>query len=229
LKNLNFWNSYLKKYNWGKLGLELLVVFLGVTSGFLLNSWREKNQQEELKQKYILGFIQDVDDNIEELKAFKEKDSLWMVSAKDNLLALKENTLTKDSANLMMSKIVRISKMVPHVGTYEDVTNSGNLNIFDDYSLKSQIVDYQISINGVGFVDDYFYKYFNSYVMPFVFKNFNILIGQFNDIQVIKSYEFSNVFVGYYSMIQQRKAAYDDLLNESTDLKESLTASKRKN
>lgn len=228
MRKLDFWKPYLKKYNWGKLGLELLVVFLGVTSGFLLNSWREKNQQEELKQKYILGFIQDVDDDIEELKAFKEMDSIWMVSAKESLVALKENTLTKDSAEQMMVNIVSISKMQPHGGTYEDVTNSGNLNIFDDYSLKSKIVDYHISMNGVGFVDDYFYKYFNNFVMPFVFKKFNILSGQFNDNQVVKSVEFSNIFTGYFSMIQQRSAAYDDLLKESFALKESLTGAKRK-
>lgn len=225
---LNFWKRNFKKYNWGKLGLELLVVFLGVTSGFLLNSWREKNQQEELKQKYILGFIQDVDDNIEELKEFNIIDSLWMVSAKENLLALKENTLIKDSAELMMIKIVSINKMQPHGGTYEDITNSGNLNILDDYGLKSQIVDYQIAVGGVGFVDDYFYKYFNNFVMPFVFDKFNVLGGHFNDDQDIKSTEFSNIFVGYYSMVQQRNAAYKALLNESIVLKENLIEAKGK-
>ena len=28
-----------KKQNWLKLGLELFVVFLGITAGFLLNNW----------------------------------------------------------------------------------------------------------------------------------------------------------------------------------------------
>ena len=228
LINSIFWKRILKKYNWGKLGLELLVVFLGVSSGFLLNSWREKNQQEELKQKYVIGFIQDVDDNIEELMLFNDRDSLWMISAKENLVDLKEHTLIKDSAEAMMIKILMINKIQPHGGTYEDVTNSGNLNIFDDYLLKSQIVDYQISISGVGFVDDYFHKYFNNFVMPFIFDNFNVLTGKFIDYQNIKSTEFSNIFAGYFSMIQQRNVAYKNLLKESIELRETLMRAKRK-
>lgn len=40
MKKLSY--KFLKpnNYNWQKLSLELIVVFLGVTAGFLLNNWR---------------------------------------------------------------------------------------------------------------------------------------------------------------------------------------------
>ena len=58
----------INKYNWGRLGLELIVVFLGVSSGFLLNNWRMEKQETQLKHKYISGFLQDVNNNIPEFK-----------------------------------------------------------------------------------------------------------------------------------------------------------------
>ncbi len=216
----------LREYNWGKLGLELLVVFLGVTSGFLLNNWRERQQEFKMEQKYISGFIKDVSDNIDQLEELTTLDSIWLKQARINVRAISENSLSLDSAEAMVKKIVLINKMEPHEGTYEDITNSGNLSIIENFELKSKIVDYQIALNGVRFVDDYFYKYFNDFVMPFVISNFNVLSGHFEDKNAFKNLEFSNAFVGYYAMVQQRQSAYKALLVKSRDLKASLLKSK---
>lgn len=217
----------LKKYNWGKLGLELLVVFLGVTSGFLLNNWREQQKEDQLEQKYISGFLSDVNENIEQLEELNALDSLWLIQARENVLAIQNNTLNRDSAEAMMKKIVVINKMEPHEVTYEDIKNSGNLNLIQNFKLKSKIVDYQITLKGVRFLDDYFYEYFNDFVMPFVFSEFNVLTGHFKNDDSFKTIQFSNVFVGYYSMVQQRNFVYKDLLSESKEFKTILLDSKK--
>jgi hypothetical protein len=217
----------LKKYNWGKLGLELLVVFLGVTSGFLLNNWREQQKEDQLEQKYISGFLSDVNENIEQLEELNGLDSLWLIQARENVLAIQNNTLNRDSAEAMMKKIVVINKMEPHEVTYEDIKNSGNLNLIQNFKLKSKIVDYQITLKGVRFLDYYFYEYFNDFVMPFVFSEFNVLTGHFKNDDSFKTIQFSNVFVGYYSMVQQRNFVYKDLLSESKEFKTILLDSKK--
>ena len=219
------WN--LKKYNWGKLGLELLVVFLGVTSGFLLNNWREQQKEAKLEQQYIEGFLSDVNENITQLEELNTLDSLWLKQARENVLDIQNNTLSKDSAEAMMKKIVVINKMEPHEVTYEDIKNSGNLNLIQNFKLKSKIVDYQITLKGVRFVDDYFYQYFNDFVMPYVLSEFNVLTGHFKEEASFETVEFSNVFVGYYSMVQQRSAVYKDLLSQSEELKAILLNSKK--
>jgi len=219
------WNF--KKNNWGKLGLELLVVFLGVTSGFLLNSWRERQMEEQMEQKYVVSFIKDVSDDIKQLEELCTVDSLWLKRARNNVLALQNHTLTKDSAISMIKEIVKINKVELHEGTYEDITNSGNLNIIRSFELKSQIVDYHIAAKGARFVDDYFYKYFNDFVMPFIISNFNVLSAEFVEDTSYKTIEFSNAFVGYFAMVQQRNSAYKDLLVKSREFKAELIESKK--
>ena len=226
MKALRLKKIGLGQYNWGKLGLELLVVFLGVSSGFLLNNWRERQMEQELEQKYIAGFIEDVNNNIDQLEGLTASDSVWLKQAKINVTAINDNSLTLDSAEAMVKKIVAINRMEPHEGTYEDMTNSGNLSIIKNFELKSKIVDYQIALKEVRFVDDYFYKYFNDFVMPFVISNFNVLSGHFEDENAYKNLEFTNAFVGYFSMVQQRQMVYKDLLVKSKYLSESLQKSK---
>ena len=212
----------IKNYNWGKLGLELIVVFLGVTSGFLLNNWREQKQEKQIEQKYISSFIKDVSDNISDLESLTVTDSIWINTATPNLKLLQNKSLIEDSAKLVISRILQINKMDSHSGTYEDITNSGNLNLITNFDLKTNIVDYHLALKGVGFIDDHFYKYFNDFVMPFVFAEFNVLTGEFKNAGEINNIRFSNIFTGYYSMVQQRNIAYKDILLKSYKFKEEL-------
>ena len=209
-------------YDWKKLFLELVVVFLGVTAGFLLNNWRMKENEKSTEQKYLNGFHQDVAANIEELKKSINSDSLWLVHAKPKLQSIQNGTIKIDSANYIVKLMVTISKATFQSGTYEEIINSGNLNTISNFKIKKQIVDYHMAISGVGFIDDYFYRYYNNFVMPFVFSNFSIIKGKLVDPAIIKTNRFANVFAGYYSMVQQRKSAYKDLLNKSYLLKNEL-------
>lgn len=217
LKKISF-----KNYNWGKLGLELLVVFLGVTGGFILNNWREEQQQLKTEQNYIQGFIHDVSDNMEELKRLSEADSLWLEGASLKAKALRDQELPIDSADVLMKSIISIYKFEPHTGTYKDIINSGNLNLIRNLELRTQIVDYQQSVEGVEFVDSHFYQFFNDYITPFVFDEFDVLSGEFIDDGIYKSVKFKNIFAGYLAMVQQRRLAYTDLLIKSEAFKDEL-------
>jgi len=208
--------------NGKKLFLELLVVFLGVTAGFLLNNWKQDSRDHQLEQKYLEGFAEDAQANFQELSSYTKSDSLWISQVKPKLNELREQTITHDSALVLLKSIVVISKSTIHTGTYENITNSGNLNLIRNYDLKKLIVDYHVSAKGVEFIDNYFYQYFNNYVMPFVFENFNILDGTLNNPKIIHSTRFSNIIAGYFSMVQQRESAYKDLLNKSITLQRKL-------
>jgi ribosomal protein S17E len=208
--------------NWKQLFFELIVVFLGVTAGFLLNNWQLAQQDQKLEQKYLNSFLEDVNSNITELEKSVDVDSLWLERVMPQLILLRDNSFEPDSAASLIKGIVQISRAGIQKGTYQAITNSGNLNIITNYALKKQIVDYHQAINSVEFIDDYFYQYFNDFVMPFVFTNFSVLKEKLTNPIVIKTVEFENVIAGYASMVQQRKDAYQDLLEKSYELKTEL-------
>ena len=204
------------------LALQLVVVFLGVTGGFLLNSWRITNQEQKLEEKYISAFLHDVESNMDELDTYIKRDSIWLQKVRPTLISIKDRELSVDSAVQVMLEITQISRAEMRTGTYKEITNSGNFNIIEDFQLKSHLVDYDLEIKGVGFIDDYFYQYFNDMVMPFVFSEFSVLWIEFKNEEVVNSIEFSNVVAGYYSMIQQRLTAYKKLKEKSISLKSEL-------
>ena len=209
-------------YEWGKLFFELIVVFLGVTGGFVLNNWRMEQEEIKLEEKYLASFLQDVEFDIPSLESAVNADSFWLARAKPLLTSIMNKNMNIDSAQAMINMIATISKIDAHSSTYEEISNSGNLNILTDFELKAQIVDYYLALGGVGFIDEYFHKYFDDFVMPFILTEYSVLTNEFKDKQIINSVRFSNVIAGYYSMVQQRMAAYKSLLNDSYLLREEL-------
>ncbi|NCG29561.1 MAG: hypothetical protein GWP27_03715, partial [Bacteroidetes bacterium] len=83
-----------------------------------------------------------------------------------------------DSAKTVISMILNISSFEARQGTYEDIINSGNLNILQNFELKSTLSNYKLNIEGAQFINSYSYDYFNTYVMPFVFEEIDLANGR---------------------------------------------------
>ncbi len=207
---------------WARLILELVVVFLGVSAGFFMNNWRDQNRDIEQERRYIAGFKDDVEANLTELERFNETDSLWILHNSKHFKEMRDLTFSNDSSEALLKRIINFSRMEPNEGTYIDITNSGNLNLIRDPQLKSAIVNYHLKVKAASFVDDYFYNYFNTYVTPFVFDNYDILNEQIKDESIYRTLKFRNVLAGYFSALIQRNNAYKDLIAESEAFKLSL-------
>lgn len=214
-----------KEYNWGKLGLELIVVFLGVTAGFLLNNWRTSAIDRELETNYKTSFLRDVNSNISLIKSNIEKDSLWLVRATPLLNMIRTNSLSDDSASVSIDLISNFSKIVLNTNTYENITNGGNFNLIRDFELRENLVNYQISIVEVATLNDYFFSFYNDFTMPFILSEISVANGEFMNPKTIQSSKFSNVFSLQYFSVYQRIEVYRNLYNESKNLRDKLTAS----
>jgi len=118
------------------LALQLFVVFLGVSAGFLLNNWRISQEEQKLEERDISAFLQDIDYNQAQLKKATNSESIWLNRIKPVIISLKNKTITIDSTAEVMPLITQISRLELHTGTYEEITNSGNFNIIDDLQLK---------------------------------------------------------------------------------------------
>jgi hypothetical protein len=208
--------------HWKNLSLELFVVFLGITAGFLLNNWREQRHEQVLEHKYLERFLQDVRKNIEDLEKSVQIDSIWIEQSNPIINQLKNNTLTQDSAESAMKIILNIAGVDLNTATYEDMINSGNLNLVQDFQLRTQLSSYYISLKKVKVIDDYSFQYFNNFVLPFAISDFQLMDGHFIDAKSAKSIRFANIFLAYYSMIKQKYNIYEEELEQSRLLEKQL-------
>ena len=218
-------NTHIMKNNkidWLNHFIGLLVVFLGVTAGFILQNRKETSANKELEQKYLTGFYDDVKENILELKDAILSDSLWVEQNKYAIKLMVKDSLSTDSANVLVKNMANFSKISAQTNTYENITNSGSLNLISDYNLKQTIVKYHTSLKGFELLDDYFQNHNSNNFMPFLMHNYDIFKQEFVNKNGGKLPEFKNLFAAYFSLTQQRLEGYQRLLKESIEFQQQL-------
>ena len=213
-----------KKINWLYYLAELVVVFIGVTAGFLLNNWRLDNAELKLEQKYLNSFYMDV------LLDESSLDSLIIreQAKQDTLLAvLKQSViidkpLTEELAQKVVKNMLYLEWFSPSDDTYEDMINSGNLNIISDYRLKEQISSYYNFTSEIKNVEQYFLDHMDNYGLPILYKNYHLYKLEFVNGTSYQSLEFTNMFLGVYALLQQNIKTYKRALAKNRELKKDL-------
>lgn len=212
----------MKNINWQKLILELFVVFLGVTGGFILNNFRDTQKDKQLEIKYIESFIQNTNSNIEELTSIIKDDSIWFKKMSIKLHLMVVDSLPQDSTSTIIKSILMASNLGLVTSTFEDIKYSGNLNLIRDYKLKEEIVKYHNQIEGSMFIDKYYNEYFSNFVMPFIIDKYDLAKNKFFSFDNQTKGKLFNTTAGYYSMRQQRTGNLKKLLLQSEQLKIKL-------
>ena len=217
--------SNLKIHNWGKLSLELIVVFLGVTAGFLLNNWRMNVHDKQLEKSYLAGLVDDATQNQINIQSSITLDSLWLSRATPLLGVFAQGNFPTDSAKSAIELIIIFHRFEASTNTYQNIINSGNMNIIKNFDFKRQIVDYQDAITGLNALDEIYYTFYKDYSIPLVIKEFNLASGTLIGKSISNPAMLSNIFSLQYWMVLERNKHYKNLLDKSNELKNSLQKS----
>ncbi len=211
-----------KKINWFYLGVELVVVFLGISTGFFLQNYRESKANNDLEDSYFKGMVVDLQANIDALLEDMAEDSAWITNSKYAIQLMSKDELSTDSANSLILSMLYYSRFEPQTNTYENVINSGKLNIISNLNLRQKIVVYHKKLKDYQLIEDYLRDYNSDFFMPMVMKNYDFFSQKLVDPKFKASVEFKNIFGGYYALKQQRYAKYKELLKESEELLKTI-------
>ncbi len=211
-----------KTINKQKLFLELLVVFLGVSAGFILNNLREGQKDRKLEQRYIESFIQDIDSNIVSLKEIINEDTLMQESLNRRLKVLGSADIPQDSINQIISMILSVSYLDLQTSTFEDIKFSGNLNLLRNYELKGKIVSHYDLLDVAKYVDGHYNHFFSETMLPYLLENYSLSEYKFFTDNHHSQRKFFNIASGYSSIRMQRTMLLKDVVSESEKLVKEL-------
>ncbi len=213
-----------KNSNWKYYIVELFVLFVGVTAGFLLNTWRQDNAEIELERKYLSSFYNDVlsdEGGLDSLiiRSQIKTDTLMNILRKADL---KNLLLTEELAQKIVKEILYLEWFAPANDTYEDIKNSGNLNLVSDFKLKERISSYYKYLIEVKNVEQFYKDHMNNYGFPLLYKNYHLLKLEFISKKSYQNLEFTNMYLGTIAFLQQNIKVYKEAIVKNRELKDEL-------
>jgi hypothetical protein len=212
------------KSGWLKLILELFVVFIGVSAGFLFDNYREDRSDRKLEEKYLESFYNDVlADSVEIQDMLLSSENNIDISGR-TVEAMQRGTYTNDSALAVLGLMATYNNLNLENATYESVVNSGNLGLIGDFSIREQIVYYYRSHEDMRYVEAVHNDYISNYIIPYVSRKLDFISGTFVDEFSVDDIEFRNITSGYYVLIRQKTEFVHTLDSLNTELRKALAS-----
>lgn len=106
--------------------------------------------------------------------------------------------------------------------TFKTLKTSGNIQIISAYDLRNKIIEVYNHYSCIKKFDEMYRKFIDDYVIPFLWKNVDMITGEPVNTNFVKQVEFKNVLTGYLLMLTQQLEGYRQGLEKSKQLKEML-------
>ncbi len=199
------------KQDWSIYTIELLVVFIGITAGFILNNLREDYKEQKHEYKYLNSLNEDLlaeKEQLDSLIVFAEYKLSTIGSLVETFSSGNENI---DTALRIVGEIMEYVNFTPIPYTYKDMINSGNLNIISEFNLKEEIVAYYHFQEEGKVIEKFYFDNINTYCIPLIYEIFDFRKIKFVSPNAYKTVKFTNMVNGYYVMLHQNIQYYNEL------------------
>lgn len=191
-------------FGWLRLSLELIVVFVGITGGFLFDSYREDRSDRKLEKKYLESLHHNLVADSALLQEHIAEDQNNLDISKMAAYTMTQRELPRDSALKVLGVIATFNNLNMQDATYESIVNSGNLGLISDWVLREELINYYRYQQSIRDVEVVYNDFINSYVMPFLFTSVDLISGELAADFRSDSKEFKNLTAGYYSLSLQK-------------------------
>ena len=218
----------MKRYfniDWQSKIIDLLIVIVGITIAFKLNTWNESIKTDIESKNYIESFYDENNNNMTNLISaleFSESNKKDIDTLQQLLISKK---YTDKRIETLTASLMALASYSPSTTTMENITASGEFELIKDVELRKNIINTYNSYKTTKQLESLLSDYLNKYVTPFFFKN--VRFSDFSSIHTdfAKEPEFENLIIGYGVLLNQQIKGYQNNLDKVKKLNEKLTPS----
>lgn len=145
------------KYTLYAIG-EIFLVVIGILIALQINNWNETKKEQAITNKYLSGFITDLEKDraqLDDLINVRKKQS----SSSNALLGMIEsNEYDLDTFYNHYYYIFPFYRFVPNSNTLEEVLNSSHLRFITDENIKNRLLDLRTSYHNIRLNEEHVYE-----------------------------------------------------------------------
>ncbi len=214
----------MKKVNWLDHIANLLVVILGISIAFYLESYKEEEGNRAQERKYLESLIKDLDTDIRALDTlgiFNERIS-------EALVTLSEASLGRPygSDTALMNYMFSIQynpPFSPQRTTYESLKASGKMDLIGSFEIRNEIVElYEQYYRGTNEYDASLNEHIRDFIRPFYVKNIRFNSSQSISPDFLSENEFRNMIFGYRYLFIAKDDFYSKVKERAEEVKYEL-------
>ncbi len=134
--------AHFRKQEWTAIGLDFLIVVVGVFVGLQVNNWNEARADRALEQKYLVRLYEDMNGSLKDYAANDGWDTARIESQGLVLSVLRAGVLKAEDRETFARGLVFLGSHNPirrRWGTVEELKSTGNIDVIRDMELRTLI------------------------------------------------------------------------------------------
>ncbi len=189
----------MKKISWLDHIANLLVVILGISIAFYLESYREETNNSRQEEKYLESLISDLKTDIQALdtlQKFNKRISEALVNLSNASLG---RPYESDTALMNYTLTIQYNPpFSPQRTTYESLKSSGKLELIEDFEIRNKVVDlYEQHYRGTNEYDISINEHIRDFIKPYYMEHIRFNSGQSVSPDFLYKNEFRNMIFAY--------------------------------
>ena len=214
----------MKKINWLDHTANLLVVILGISIAFYLESYKSETDNSRQEKNYLSSLVDDLDTDIQSIELLVKGNERII----NSLLSLSNASVGMESLSDsgLVNSVFAIQynpSFSPQRTTYESLKTSGKMDLIDDFELRNQIVSvYEQNYRSTQEFDIALSEHIRDFVKPFYMDNIKFE-GRYkmNDEFLTKN-EFRNIIFSYRYLFIAKNDQYKKVKDRVVEIKSNL-------
>ena len=137
---------------------EIILVMVGILLALQINNWNETKKEQVITNKYLSGFVSDLEKDrviLDSLIIVRKKQS---ASAKALINMIETNDYDLDSFYSHFYYLFPFYRFIPNSNTLEEVLNSSHLRLLTDEEIKNRLLDLRSSYKTIQLLEEHVYE-----------------------------------------------------------------------
>jgi hypothetical protein len=221
----------LRRQDWFTVGLEIMIVVLGVFIGIQVANWNETRVERDLERTYLTNLHQDFVVSLQKLEE-NERRMVEIIEAMRTLLDRPDGArpASAEALNGLFAKVQGMPTFNWISRTYDNLVGAGQLRLIRDPTIGDALADFDAQTRLIELVqathEQQLVETFQPWIiehMDYIAVHLDRLDGEFplppareadRILELIDTREFRNLLVQKWTIIT-------DLLNQNRDLETS--------
>jgi hypothetical protein len=132
---------------------EIILVVVGILIAVSIDDWSDQKKLLNQKEAYIKRLIAENKQDLENFTQFKQEVEMAMATIDAFCEALKDETSSDSVILYTTEQYMMYGSLVPIFNssrsTFDDLSNTGNLKVISDLSLRNQVVEHYAEVQRV--------------------------------------------------------------------------------
>ncbi len=209
------------KINWRDHLVNLVVVILGITIAFWVNSWGESRKMGKLENQYLEGIIKDIEGDIVELEAIIKYNEDQISSLERIINFITQTTEASDTLTSDLYNIQFNLPFTPQNATFQSL--SGKIEVISDFDIRNQIIQYyNQDYTSMKLWDDSCKETIDTFFKPVVFKELTYVTPGKIDYSFFQLRELQNSIFAMRFLFGQRLNYVHGFSKDASELKATI-------